>query len=85
MDWDARRETTWPLSEADLLQLHPKNTRKLKQHMIQHSIWLLLHEGIFRLPFMILGKEGVPLNSAWTKIYASGKWHQNRPVLSLPD
>jgi myosin heavy subunit len=85
MDWDARRETTWPLSEADLLRLHPKNTRKLKQQMVQHSIWLLLHESIFSLPFMILGKEGVPLNSAWTKIYASGKWHQNRPVLSLPD
>ncbi|KAF1828845.1 hypothetical protein BDW02DRAFT_200369 [Decorospora gaudefroyi] len=73
MQWDAHLETAWPLSEAQLLRLHPKNTRRLKQQIVQHSIWLFLHERIFSLPFRILGAEGAPLNSAWTEIHAPGE------------
>jgi len=75
MEWNTRYEANWPLSESQLLRLHPKNTRKLKQQIVQHSMWVLLYEHIFSLPFQVFGKEGVPMNKDWTKIYASGKRH----------
>ncbi|KAI4693069.1 uncharacterized protein J4E88_001440 [Alternaria novae-zelandiae] len=69
MEWNTRCEANWPLSEAQLMRLHPKNTRRLKQQILQHSMWVLLYEHIFSLPFKVFGKEGVRMNNDWTSIY----------------
>ncbi|KAI4668539.1 uncharacterized protein J4E78_002366 [Alternaria triticimaculans] len=69
MEWNTRCEANWPLSEAQLMRLHPKNTRRLKQQIVQHSMWVLLYEHIFSLPFKVFGKEGVRMNNDWTSIY----------------
>ncbi|KAI4691765.1 hypothetical protein J4E81_007292 [Alternaria sp. BMP 2799] len=73
MEWNTRCEANWPLSEAQLMRLHPKNTRRLKQQIVQHSMWVLLYEHIFSLPFKVFGKEGVRMNNDWTSIYDLGK------------
>ncbi|KAI4664969.1 uncharacterized protein J4E79_003268 [Alternaria viburni] len=72
MEWNTRCEANWPLSEAQLMRLHPKNTRRLKQQIVQHSMWVLLYENIFSLPFKVFGKEGVRMNDDWTSIYDLG-------------
>ena len=62
-EWDHSREADWPLSEEELRSLYPRNVRKLKQQIIQNSLWLSLYEFIFRSPFRIIGEHGLAFDS----------------------
>lgn len=75
LDWDSRKQSEWPYTEVQLHELHPKNTRKLKQHIIQNTLWLLLWEHIFRSPFRIFGSLGREQDLHWNDIYAAGTLH----------
>ncbi|KAF2115768.1 hypothetical protein BDV96DRAFT_645953 [Lophiotrema nucula] len=37
--WDVTLESKWPMPDHTLVQLHPENPRKLKQQILQSSIW----------------------------------------------
>jgi hypothetical protein len=81
--WDKKREAQWPLPESHFLTLEKAknvNTRKLKQQLIQDIIWKILHENIFHTPFRALGREGVLLESEWTKRFGNG-WYDQCPFL----
>lgn len=69
IDWDPSRETRWPYSERELSRLHPRNTRRLKQQIVQNCIWLMLYDSVFRRPFQIIGEYGRTFDSS---IYEAG-------------
>lgn len=69
--WDNRREEGWPFPEHVLSQLHPENTRKLKQQIVQNCLWVLLHAHVFRTPFRIMGEEGKDADKEWLNVYAA--------------
>jgi hypothetical protein len=73
--WDNRREQTWPFPDK-VLQHPPKgtNTRELKQHIVQNTIWIELYEWIFSTPFKVFGEEGEMLQDMWLKQYTAGKF-----------
>jgi hypothetical protein len=73
LDWDFRKEEDWPCSEDQLRQLHSKNPRKLKQQIVQNTLWVLLYDHIFRSPFRIFGVDGREYDTHWIKIYSSGE------------
>ena len=83
LEWDVHREARWPCSENTLLRLYPQNTRKLKQCIVQSSLWTFLYERIFRSPFCIVGPEGAEVDREWEDIYASCElWYL---ILTAPD
>ena len=63
IEWDAHHEADWPYSEIELRTLRPHNVRKLKQQIVQNSLWLVLHEHVFRSPFRIIGDYGQVFDS----------------------
>ncbi|OCK87388.1 uncharacterized protein K441DRAFT_701266 [Cenococcum geophilum 1.58] len=67
--WDTGREAYWPFPERTLQQLHRENTRKLKQQIVQSSIWVILYDNIFYSPFQVFGEEGKVLNREWTEAF----------------
>lgn len=69
--WDKRRESGWPLSESNLRR--SGNQRKLKQHIVQSSIWIILYEQIFYSPFQIFAQEGQAIHHEWTGYFGEGK------------
>jgi hypothetical protein len=73
LEWNSRRESDWPFTEYQLLEIHRSNIRKLKKQIIQNSLWVLLYNYIFRSPFRILGAEGRDLDNDWIQIHAAGK------------
>jgi hypothetical protein len=72
LEWEFRKEGDWPFSEDRLRQLG-KNTRKLKQQIIQNCLWMLLYDNIFCSPFRILGINEHEYDDRWIQIYSSGK------------
>jgi hypothetical protein len=70
IEWDLSKETRWPCCERNMRQLHPQNTRKLKQYMIQSSLWTFIYERVFRSPFCIFGPAGDDIDRDWEDIYA---------------
>lgn len=72
LPWDAQRENDWPYPEH-MLKQYSNNTRKLKQQIVQNSLWMLLHEVIFRSPFRIMGDAGRRLDADWIDIYAQSR------------
>jgi hypothetical protein len=66
----------WKLRQADwtdkLLSRLSANQRKLKQQIVQDSLWLVLFEHIFCSPFRILGVEGVKRDAQWNEICGKG-------------
>ena len=73
--WDISREAYWPFPERTLQQLHRENTRKLKQQIVQSSIWVILYDNIFYSPFQVFGEEGKVLNREWTEAFGRSKWY----------
>ncbi|KAF2188027.1 hypothetical protein K469DRAFT_704299 [Zopfia rhizophila CBS 207.26] len=69
--WDTRKQENWPFPENTLRR--SENTRKLKKHIVQSSIWYILHRRIFFTPFQVLGEEGELLQREWTQGYGRGK------------
>lgn len=74
VEWDQSRASNWPVSEQEMDRLHRANTRLLKQHIVQNSVWLLLHKHVFQSPFTVMGTEGERLDTDWRDIYSSGKF-----------
>jgi hypothetical protein len=72
LEWDFSKEQQWPLTDTRMREMG-KNTRKLKQQVIQHTLWLFLRDYVFGSPFRIFGQHGHEFDVQWTQIYASGK------------
>jgi DNA repair exonuclease SbcCD ATPase subunit len=72
MRWDEDREASWPIAKSHMWQLTASNPRKLKEYIVQSSLWSLLHERIFRSPFCVFGYEGRDMDRNWISTYASG-------------
>jgi hypothetical protein len=75
LDWDAVRGSQWWTQQ--LQQLNPRNTRKLKQKIVQNSLWISLDDCIFRSPFRLFAaeQEWKGLDKDWIEIYAFGECH----------
>lgn len=73
LEWDPEREVHW---SEQLQQLHPRNTRKLKQALVRNSVWIGLRVLVFRSPFeMFAEEEGYrELNKQWVDIYTLSKY-----------
>ncbi|KAF1843892.1 uncharacterized protein K460DRAFT_153712 [Cucurbitaria berberidis CBS 394.84] len=70
LEWDFRKEHDWPFTEDQLRQFYPKNTRKLKQQIVQNTMWVVLYNHVFRSPFRILGTDGKDIDADWIDIYS---------------
>ncbi|KAJ4365714.1 hypothetical protein N0V83_008334 [Neocucurbitaria cava] len=70
LGWEFRKEQDWPFTEDRLRQFNHKNTRKLKQQIVQNTMWVILFEHVFRSPFRILGVDGKDIDADWIGIYA---------------
>ncbi|KAF2026787.1 hypothetical protein EK21DRAFT_115409 [Setomelanomma holmii] len=82
MEWDFSKEQKWPLTESRMRE-HSNNTRKLKQQIIQHTLWSLLFEHIFRSPFCIMGGDVRKLDAEFAEIYSSGASSFHWPEVSV--
>jgi hypothetical protein len=71
IQWEKRKESRWPLPESTLKR--SENPRKLKQHIVQGSIWVILNEKIFRSPFEVFGEEGQKMHRDWTETFGEGE------------
>ncbi|KAL6709495.1 hypothetical protein ACN47E_001430 [Coniothyrium glycines] len=71
LQWDTRKQSTWPLDEQKLLSYNQNNPRKLKKQIIQNSMWVLLYDSIFASPFKILGQIGETIDKEWKNIYGT--------------
>ncbi|KAJ8111357.1 hypothetical protein OPT61_g6032 [Boeremia exigua] len=71
LEWSNPNVSRWPLSENQLLKMHPGNIRLLKQQIVQSSIWLLLYEHIMQSPFKIMGTAGQDADETWLEIWDS--------------
>ncbi len=70
LQWEMRKESRWPFPENSLRR--SENPRKLRQHIVQSSIWVILNEKIFRSPFEVFGQEGRRMHSDWTQSFGQG-------------
>ena len=71
IQWEKKRESRWPIQENALRR--SENPRKLKQHIVQSTIWMILKEKIFHSPFEVLGDEGRRMHREWTSEFGKGK------------
>lgn len=71
LPWEKRMEASWPLSDSSLRR--SDNPRRLKQYIVQSSIWFILHKMIFRSPFEIFGDEGQRMHHDWTGTFGEGE------------
>jgi hypothetical protein len=78
IEWERVKERTWPVSDDHICRL-ARNTRKLKKHIIQNTLWLMLYDYVFQSPFKILGTLGEQHDEEWIPIYSSGKQYAPRP------
>ncbi|KIY02397.1 uncharacterized protein Z520_02535 [Fonsecaea multimorphosa CBS 102226] len=67
VQWEKKKETRWPMQENALRRT--ENPRKLKQQIVQSTIWMILKERIFHSPFALLGDEGQRIHREWTSEY----------------
>jgi hypothetical protein len=74
LEWDYSKQHQWPLSEVHMGQLS-KNSRKFKQQIVQHTLWVYLWHCVFRSPFQIMGADGREDGSQWKSIYESGRYY----------
>ena len=56
MRWDNKQEVIWPFPEKVLRKSDKE--RRLKQHVIQNTIWVILYERIFCTPFRVFRTAG---------------------------
>ncbi|KAH7095167.1 hypothetical protein FB567DRAFT_21848 [Paraphoma chrysanthemicola] len=71
LEWDYLKEHQWPLTDSRMRELS-KNTRKLKQQIVQHVVWMCLFDYIFCSPFRVMGEDGRELDTNFASIYSSG-------------
>ncbi|KAH7085512.1 hypothetical protein BKA63DRAFT_19165 [Paraphoma chrysanthemicola] len=71
LEWDYLKEHQWPLTDSRMRELS-KNTRKLKQQIVQHAVWMCLFDYIFCSPFRVMGEDGRELDTSFASIYSSG-------------
>ncbi|KAF2115770.1 hypothetical protein BDV96DRAFT_574451 [Lophiotrema nucula] len=71
INWDDSRNSSWPLSEWQLKRFLPENPRRLKQQILQNTMWMTLYDEVFGSPFVIMGEEGRTLDREWMKQFAS--------------
>ncbi|OQV06072.1 hypothetical protein CLAIMM_10704 [Cladophialophora immunda] len=64
IQWEKKREARWPIQENVLRR--SENPRKLKQQIVQSTIWMILKEKIFHSPFGVLGDDGQRMHREWT-------------------
>ena len=69
--WDTTNEHFWPYKETTIEGV--PNPRKLKQQIVQSSIWTILFEQIFYTPFHAFAEEGAAMQREWTRLYGTGK------------
>jgi len=70
LQWEKRKESHWPLSENAMKR--SENQRRLRQHIVQSSIWIMLNEKIFHSPFEIFGDYGQSLHREWIDTFGEG-------------
>lgn len=71
IDWDEGLEPSWPFTNPVFASSN--NPRRLKQHVIQTTLWVILYDRIFCSPFRVLGNEGRRLEAQWAKTFGQGK------------
>lgn len=73
LEWDPAREAEWLTPQLQRLQ--PRNTRKLKQAIVQNSVWVGLREHVFSSPFKMFAEEDGwrESDSPWIDIYSLSK------------
>ncbi|OAP64493.1 hypothetical protein AYL99_00465 [Fonsecaea erecta] len=64
IQWEKKKEPRWPVQENALRR--SENPRKLKQQIVQSTIWMILKERLFHSPFGVLGDEGQRIHREWT-------------------
>jgi hypothetical protein len=69
LPWERRKQNQWPLPESVLA--HADNPKKLKQMVIQSSVWPALHDRLFCTPLALIGDEGRKIHQDW--VYEFGK------------
>lgn len=70
--WEKANEKYWPFAESVIERV--PNPRKLKQQIVQASIWGILFEKIFLTPFQVFADEGAMMHGEWTRTYGKGKY-----------
>jgi hypothetical protein len=73
LKWDLLQEGDWWGQQLE--QLNKRNPRRLKQHIVQNSVWISLREHIFLSPFRLFAAEEgwKELDKNWTEIYGLSK------------
>lgn len=68
--WDRAKAKSWPFPETTIQSV--PNPRKLKQQIVQASMWAILFEDIFSTPFKVFAQEGATWQYAWTERFGTG-------------
>ncbi|KAG4439729.1 hypothetical protein IFR05_004807 [Cadophora sp. M221] len=77
--WDQRQVSTWPFTDQSFR--HSENERRMKQYLIQNTLWVILYERVFCTPFRILGEEGKALEREWLQRFGSATGTSFAPIL----
>ncbi|CAI6331926.1 unnamed protein product [Periconia digitata] len=71
LTWDSEKESSWPFPEHVLQQIYPENPRKLRQQIVQNTLWQILFERIFSTPFKVVGTQGKHLDEEWMREFCA--------------
>ncbi|KAH7342510.1 hypothetical protein BKA65DRAFT_504248 [Rhexocercosporidium sp. MPI-PUGE-AT-0058] len=77
--WDQRQVSTWPFPDQSLQ--HSENERRMKQYLIQNTLWVILYERVFCTPFRVLGEEGKALERDWIHEFGSDSGVSSSQIL----
>ena len=69
--WEKRKQQQWPIAEQVIARA--QNSRKLKQMIVQTTIWLILAEKVFGTPFVVFMDEGHSSYRAWIRDFGQGE------------
>ncbi|KAF2733042.1 hypothetical protein EJ04DRAFT_296406 [Polyplosphaeria fusca] len=80
--WDDGRQQSWPFSENELKKFDRENahTRMIKKQIIQNSLWIVLADEVFPMPFNCMGEEGRQADVEWER-----KFGRNESSTVAPD
>lgn len=70
--WDEEKEADWPYRNQDILNLNGENPRIVKKHIVQNTLWSILHKRIFATPFRVFGDYGMELEKEWMRRFGKG-------------
>ncbi|KAH6724440.1 hypothetical protein BKA61DRAFT_588455 [Leptodontidium sp. MPI-SDFR-AT-0119] len=77
--WDQRQGSTWAFTDQSFR--HSENERRMKQYLIQNTLWVILYERVFCTPFRVLGEEGKALEREWLQRFGSVNGTSLSPIL----